>query len=71
MKKSKRHQQRFSITSHISWSTGKPKIDYKSPERAKKAAQKMNDKNPGEIYSFYECPYCGGYHIGREDPDYS
>ena len=31
----------------------------------------MSDKNPGAIYSFYECPYCGGYHIGREDPDYS
>lgn len=44
------------------------KIDFKSEERSKQSAQKMNDsgKARNELEA-YHCKYCDGWHIGRLD----
>jgi hypothetical protein len=53
----------FHKRSHFT-SEGKPKVSYGSKESAKKAAEKMGQKN-GVHYSNYKCIYCDGYHLGR------
>lgn len=59
----------FSIYSHVSQSTGKPKVMY-SKASAKKAAEKMSKKvsereNQNIHFSYYKCIYCDGWHIGK------
>ena len=54
----------FSINSHISQSTGKPKIQYSTKASALKAAEKMSAKM-GKHFSVYKCVFCDGYHIGK------
>lgn len=53
----------FHINSHINQSTGQVKISY-SLKSAQKSAVKMQEKK-GEVFSYYKCLYCDGYHIGR------
>ena len=54
----------FSKYSHISRSTGNPKISYSTPEKALKAAEKMSKKH-GVHFSIYKCIWCDGWHIGK------
>ena len=54
----------FSKNSHISQSTGKPKVSYPTLESAARAAQKMGEKH-GKHFSVYKCVFCDGYHIGK------
>ena len=59
----------FSIYSHLSQSTGKPKVMY-SKQGAKKAAEQMSKKisereNQNIHFSYYKCMYCDGWHIGK------
>ena len=54
----------FSINSHISQSSGKPKVMYNTAESAKKAADNMSKKR-GVHFSFYKCLFCDGYHVGK------
>lgn len=54
----------FSINSHISQSSGNPKISYSSKESAMKAAEKMSRKT-GKHFSVYKCVFCDGWHIGK------
>ncbi len=54
----------FSKNSHISQSTGKPKVSYPTLESAVRAAQKMGEKH-GKHFSVYKCVFCDGYHIGK------
>ncbi len=43
----------------------KPKVDYRTEERAERAAQKMSAQY-GRDLEPYPCFWCGGWHIGRE-----
>lgn len=54
----------LSKNSHISKSTGKPKVNYGSEWSAERAVKKMREKC-GKLFSYYKCLYCGGYHIGN------
>jgi len=54
----------FSINSHISQSSGKPKIAFPTYESALKAAQSMEKKH-GKHFSVYKCVFCDGFHIGK------
>lgn len=54
----------FSINSHITQSTGQPKVMFKTIESARKVAEKMSAKH-GTHFSFYKCLFCDGYHIGK------
>ena len=54
----------FSINSHISQSTGKPKVTYNTKETAVRSANKMAEKT-GKHFSSYKCLFCDGYHIGK------
>ena len=54
----------FSKNSHISQSTGKPKIAFPTYESAEKAAKKLGEKH-GKHFSVYKCVFCDGYHIGK------
>ena len=54
----------FHINSHISQSSGKPKVEYSTPESAAKAMAAMSRKTGGD-FSAYKCAYCDGYHIGK------
>ena len=54
----------FSINSHISQGSGKPKVMYNTKEGAEKAAEKMGEKH-GVHFSYYKCLFCDGYHIGK------
>lgn len=54
----------LSKNSHISKSTGKPKVNYGSEWSAERAVKKMREKR-GKLFSYYKCLYCGGYHIGN------
>jgi hypothetical protein len=54
----------FSKNSHIILSSGKPKIPYRTKEKAIKAAVSMGRKYGG-TYSAYKCAFCDGYHVGR------
>lgn len=54
----------FSINSHISQSTGQPKIAYPSFESASRAAEKMGKKHCRH-FSVYKCVFCDGFHIGK------
>lgn len=54
----------FSIHSHISSRSNKPKIEYPSKEAAQKSAQAMSQKT-GVHFSVYKCAFCDGWHIGK------
>lgn len=54
----------FSINSHVSQSTGKPKIVYPTYESALRSAQSMEKKH-GKHFSVYKCVFCDGFHIGK------
>ena len=54
----------FSVNSHISQSTGKPKIAFSTYESASRAAEKMGQKH-GKHFSVYKCVFCDGFHIGK------
>lgn len=54
----------FSRYSHISRSTGRPKMMYLSKSDAKKAADVMSKKY-GVHFSVYKCIWCDGWHIGK------
>lgn len=54
----------FSINSHISQSSGKPKIAFPTYESAQKAAERMGQKH-GKHFSVYKCVFCDGFHIGK------
>ena len=42
------------------------KIDYKSEDTSRRAADAMNKKNPDKRLEAYPCAWCRGWHIGRE-----
>lgn len=54
----------FSQYSHISRSTGKPKIAFPTYESASRAAEQMGKKH-GKHFSVYKCVFCDGFHIGK------
>lgn len=54
----------FSINSHISQRSGKPKVSYPTYEAAAKAAASMEKKHL-KHFSVYKCVFCGGFHIGK------
>lgn len=54
----------FHRNSHVSQSTGKPKVMYNTSATGLKAAAAMEKKN-GVHYSVYKCIFCDGYHLGR------
>lgn len=54
----------FSRYSHISRSTGQPKMMYPSKMDAQKAADVMSKKY-GVHFSVYKCVWCDGWHIGK------
>jgi len=54
----------FSRYSHISRSTGQPKMMYPSKTDAQKAADVMSKKY-GVHFSVYKCVWCDGWHIGK------
>lgn len=54
----------FSRYSHISRSTGQPKMMYPSKSDAQKAADVMSKKY-GVHFSVYKCVWCDGWHIGK------
>lgn len=54
----------FSIHSHISSRSNKPKVEYSSKEAAQKSAQAMSQKM-GVHFSVYKCAFCDGWHIGK------
>lgn len=54
----------FHKNSHVSASTGKPKVMYNTKETAVKVASKMSKKHDC-YFSNYKCIYCDGYHIGK------
>jgi len=54
----------FHKNSHISASTGKPKVMYNTKVSAEKASEAMIKKT-GEYFSNYKCVFCDGYHIGK------
>ena len=54
----------FSINSHISQSSGKPKIAFPTYESAQKAAERMGQKH-GKHFSVYKCVFCDSFHIGK------
>ena len=54
----------FSIHSHISSRSNKPKVEYSSKEAAQKSAQTMSQKM-GVHFSVYKCAFCDGWHIGK------
>lgn len=54
----------FSIHSHISSRSNKPKVEYSSKEAAQKSAQAMSQKL-GVHFSVYKCAFCDGWHIGK------
>ncbi len=39
---------------------------YKLARRALKDAQVLTLSNPSTIFTVYECPHCGKYHVGSE-----
>lgn len=64
----------FSRYSHISRSTGQPKMMYLSRSDAQKVADVMSKKY-GIHFSVYKCVWCDGWHIGKNSrnkvkPDY-
>lgn len=54
----------FHINSHISQSSGQPKVTYGSKKSAEKAANSMYKKT-GKWFSNYKCLHCDGYHVGK------
>lgn len=42
------------------------KKPYTLKRRALKDSQALSKNNPEEIFTVYECPHCGKYHVGRE-----
>jgi hypothetical protein len=54
----------FHKNSHISFSSGKPKIMYSRKASAEKGAASMNKKT-GNVFSAYKCLHCDGFHIGK------
>lgn len=54
----------FSIHSHISSRSNKPKVEYSSKEAAQKSTQAMSQKM-GVHFSVYKCAFCDGWHIGK------
>jgi len=54
----------FHKNSHISYSTGKPKVMYNTKKSATRAAESMAKKH-GVWFSNYKCLQCDGYHIGK------
>lgn len=56
----------FSRYSHISRSTGQPKMMYLSKLDAQKASDVMSKKY-GVHFSVYKCIWCDGWHIGKNN----
>jgi len=54
----------FHKNSHISFSSGKPKVIYNTKKTAEKSAISMGKKH-NAYFSNYKCLYCDGYHIGK------
>jgi predicted RNA-binding Zn-ribbon protein involved in translation (DUF1610 family) len=42
------------------------KKQYRLKRRALKDSQALTAQNPEEVFTVYECPHCGKYHVGRE-----
>jgi hypothetical protein len=42
------------------------KHPYKLKRRALKDAHELAKNNPGLVFTVYECPHCGKYHVGKE-----
>jgi hypothetical protein len=55
---SKRHQRRRSCES---------KVAYASREEALRAASLLRKSHGGGSWSAYVCPFCGRWHVGRQD----
>ena len=53
----------FSKRSHLN-ASGLPKVKYNTKETATKVAKQMMEKH-GNYFSNYKCPFCDGYHIGK------
>jgi hypothetical protein len=43
---------------------GQAKVGYKSAAGAERAAKRMGAQT-GNTFDAYECPYCQGFHIGK------
>jgi protein-disulfide isomerase len=43
---------------------GNPKVRYNTKASADRAAKSMSHKQ-GVAFANYRCPWCGGYHIGK------
>jgi len=41
------------------------KKKYKFKRRALKDSENLTKDNPGIIFTVYECPHCGKYHVGK------
>jgi len=54
----------FSVNSHISLTSGKPKVLWPNPGSARKECKRL-EKSHGGTFSVYKCAFCDGYHIGR------
>ena len=54
----------FHQNSHISQSTGNPKVCYNTIKSATKAVESMKKKH-NKHFSVYKCIFCDGYHIGK------
>ena len=54
----------FHINSHVSFSSGKPKVMYNTKKTATKAALSMEKKH-GVHFSNYKCLHCDGFHVGK------
>lgn len=54
----------FHQNSHISQSTGKPKVMYNTKASALRTAEIVGKKH-GKHFSAYKCLHCDGYHIGK------
>lgn len=53
----------FSKRSHYA-ANGLPKVKYNTKATAIKVAKQMSTKR-GVYFSNYKCPFCDGYHIGK------
>lgn len=54
----------FHENSHVSFSSGKPKVMYNTKKSAEKASKAMAKKR-GVHFSNYKCLHCDGYHVGK------
>lgn len=54
----------FYKNSHVSFTSGKPKVMYNTKKSAIKASESMSKKR-GVHFSNYKCLHCDGYHVGK------